>query len=435
MSETRSKSLNSLENNPIEELYEEEYIFTLREAELLLDVVESPGEEDNPCNLHPVSLGKRKMDARFELLEEQMRGLAAQLQQVVEMQSRSHRAATEDTSEAQSAETTANEAPSQAGTTRQFSTMEVFTRDKSVPMFTGGEEGLTGGEWLARVEAEMKRRNITGEIDKTLFALGYVHTEKGPARVYAHEVGAEGVPYRRFSKMILSRFSEGRKPWNRILREAERKRGETYKEWAKTPKALRLDCMLMKHWPFDGIWLNIVMDTLYDHMVGKAVAKYRIEGTEKWDHDRLNSMDAADLIKEIGIWMEDNPLLDQQFQTKLSSGEEKPAMKTRVGAVKTESRSMKANGGKKFHCPEHGWNKTHGKEDCYKLKAAETSSTLAADKPQRREKKGNPSSMMTCFLCQKKGHRRAECPIQKDVEKLLASKNGAKPSKTDGNTE
>ncbi|ROT80375.1 hypothetical protein C7M84_000871 [Penaeus vannamei] len=87
-------------------------------------------------------------------------------------------------------------------------------------------------------------------------------------------------------------------------------------------------------------------------------------------------------------------------------------MKTRVGAVKTESRSMKANGGKKFHCPEHGWNKTHGKEDCYKLKAAETSSTLAADKPQRREKKGNPSSMMTC-LCQKKGHRRAECPIQK----------------------
>ncbi|ROT80377.1 hypothetical protein C7M84_000873 [Penaeus vannamei] len=109
-------------------------------------------------------------------------------------------------------------------------------------------------------------------------------------------------------------------------------------------------------------------------------------------------------------------------------------MKTRVGAVKTESRSMKANGGKKFHCPEHGWNKTHGKEDCYKLKAAETSSTLAADKPQRREKKGNPSSMMTCFLCQKKGHRRAECPIQKDVEKLLASKNGAKPSKTDGNT-
>lgn len=79
--------------------------------------------------------------------------------------------------------------------------------------------------------------------------------------------------------------------------------------------------------------------------------------------------------------MEDNPLLDQQFQAKLYLMKAEPTMKNRIAAVKIDSQSVKFKGGKKFHCPEHGWNKTHGREDCYKLKAVTASSAPGTEKP------------------------------------------------------
>lgn len=82
MSEIRSNSLISSEHNcyPVKQLHdEEEYIFTLREVELLLDIVESPGEENNPRNSHLVSAESSNMDAQVGHLEEQFRGLAAQM--------------------------------------------------------------------------------------------------------------------------------------------------------------------------------------------------------------------------------------------------------------------------------------------------------------------------------------------------------------------
>lgn len=53
----------------------------------------------------------------------------------------------------------------------------------------------------------------------------------------------------RFSKMNLTRFPELRKRWNLTLQEAERCGDETYKDWTKKTKTLRLDCLLVKNWP------------------------------------------------------------------------------------------------------------------------------------------------------------------------------------------
>lgn len=71
------------------------------------------------------------------------------MHQLIELQPRVCRTATEeDTTEARPAEATTSEAvSSQTKTTRQ-------------------SKDLTGGEWLARAEAETKRRNITRGKDK-----------------------------------------------------------------------------------------------------------------------------------------------------------------------------------------------------------------------------------------------------------------------------
>lgn len=306
------------------------------------------------------------MEARLALLEEQLRILSAQMQQLIELQTRNRRPVTEeDTAEAQLDEAMAKAAaPAQTRTTSQSNTMEE-----------------------------------------------YIHMAKEPANIYAQEMEAEGIPYLRFSKMNLSRFPERRKSLYSVLREAERCRDETYKEWTMKPKTLRLDCMLVRNWPFSDMVLAVVMDTLYYHMVGKAVAKYRIEGTEEWDTDRLKSIEFTDIMKAINIWMEDNPLLDQQFQAKLPIWKSEPA-------AETKSQSMKFKRGKKFYCPEHGWNKTHGREDCFKLKATATPSAPATEKQRKKKKKASPfsgPSMVKCFLCRNKGHRQVECPMQEEI--------------------
>lgn len=49
------------------------------------------------------------------------------------------------------------------------------------------------------------------------------------------------------------------------------------------------------------------------------------------------------------MWMEDKPVLDQQFQDKLRLKKAEPSKDTKVATVKTDSQSIKLKGKAKFH--------------------------------------------------------------------------------------